>query len=75
MENKNKKQPKTYVLITGYKFEQKEYPMSQRIDCNTANITLNIEVIQGGKQVTPEDLTKILNSTQEFYKKNYFDDK
>lgn len=70
-----KKQSKMYVLITSYKFEQKDYPIAGQINCNTANITLNIDVIQGGKQITPEDLTKILNDTQEFYKKNYFDDK
>ena len=51
----------------------KEYPVSKNLKIPKATLTLDIEVIEHGKQITPEVLIDILNSTQEFYKENYFD--
>ena len=62
-----------YVFIRNYKIEQKEYPISKNFKIPKATLTLDIEVIEHGKQITPEVLIDILNSTQEFYKENYFD--
>ena len=62
-----------YAFIRNYKIEQKEYPVANDLNTSTATLTLDIEVIDQGKQITPEVLIDILNSTQEFYKKNYFD--
>ncbi|WP_343012152.1 hypothetical protein [Gemella morbillorum] len=62
-----------YVFIRNYKIEQEEYPVSKNLKISEATLTLDIEVIEQGKQITPEVLIDILNSTQEFYKKNYFD--
>ena len=64
---------KLYVFIRNYKIEQEEYPVSKNLKISEATLTLDIEVIEQGKQITPEVLIDILNSTQEFYKKNYFD--
>ncbi len=61
-----------YAFIRNYKIEQKEYPVANDLKTSKATLTLDIEVIDG-KQITPEVLINILNSTQEFYKKNYFD--
>ena len=58
-----------YAFIRNYKIEQKEYPVSEKLNTSKATLTLDVEVIEQGKQITPE----VLNSTQEFYKKNYFD--
>lgn len=54
------------INIIGYSFIQKDYPVSSQIDTNIGNIILNIEVWKSDKQLTPEELTKILNDTQEF---------
>lgn len=62
-----------YVFIRNYKIEQKEYPVSKDLTTSKATLTLDVEIIEQGKQVTPEVLIDILNSTQEFYEKNYFD--
>ena len=62
-----------YVFIRNYKIEQEEYPVSKNLKISEATLTLDIEVIEQGKQITPEVLIDILNSTQEFYKKNYSD--
>lgn len=62
-----------YVFIRNYKIEQEEYPVSKNLKIPKATLTLDIEVIEQGKQITPEVLIDILNRTQEFYKKNYFD--
>lgn len=62
-----------YAFIRNYKIEQKEYPVSENLNSSKATLTLDVEVIEQGKQITPEVLIDILNSTQEFYKKNYFD--
>lgn len=62
-----------YAFIRNYKIEQKEYPVSKSLKMSKATLTLDIEVIEYGKQITPEVLIDILNSTQEFYKENYFD--
>ena len=62
-----------YAFIRNYKIEQKEYPVSKSLKISKATLTLDIEVIEYGKQITPEVLIDILNSTQEFYKENYFD--
>ena len=62
-----------YVFIRNYKIEQKEYPVSKNLKISEATLTLDIEVIEQGKQITPEVLIDILNSTQKFYKENYFD--
>lgn len=62
-----------YAFIRNYKIEQKEYPVSKSLKMSKATLTLDIEVIEYGKQITPEILIDILNSTQEFYKENYFD--
>lgn len=59
------------VNIIGYSFIQKDYPVALQIDSNIGNIILNIEVRKSDKQVTPEDLTKILNDTQEFLMNKY----
>jgi len=59
------------VNIIGYSFIQKDYPVASQIDTNTGNIILKIEVRKSNKQVTPEDLTNILNDTQEFYINKY----
>ena len=62
-----------YVFIRNYKIEQEEYPVSKNLKIPKATLTLDIEVIEQGKQITPEVLIDILNSTQKFYKENYFD--
>lgn len=62
-----------YVFIRNYKIEQEEYPVSKNLKISEATLTLDIEVIEQGKQITPEVLIDILNRTQEFYKENYFD--
>lgn len=62
-----------YVFIRNYKIEQEEYPVSKNLKISEATLTLDIEVIEQGKQITPEVLIDILNSTQKFYKENYFD--
>lgn len=62
-----------YVFIRNYKIEQEDYPVSKNLKISKATLTLDIEVIEYGKQITPEVLIDILNSTQEFYKVNYFD--
>ena len=62
-----------YAFIRNYKIEQKEYPVSENLNTSKATLTLDVEVIEQGKQITPEVLIDILNRTQEFYKKNYFD--
>ena len=62
-----------HVSIKNYKIEQKEYPVANDLKTSKATLMLDIEVIEQGKQITPEVLIDILNSTQEFYKKNYFD--
>ena len=62
-----------YAFIRNYKIEQKEYPVTDSLNKSKATLTLDVEVIEQGKQITPEVLIDILNSTQEFYKKNYFD--
>lgn len=62
-----------YAFIRNYKIEQKEYPVSGNLNTSKATLTLDVEVIERGKQITPEVLIDILNSTQEFYNKNYFD--
>ena len=62
-----------YAFIRNYKIEQKEYPFANDLNTSKATLTLDIEVIEQGKQITPEVLIDILNSTQEFYKENYFD--
>ena len=62
-----------YAFIRNYKIEEKEYPVSENLNTSKATLTLDIEVIEQGKQITPEVLIDILNSTQEFYKENYFD--
>ena len=62
-----------YAFIRNYKIEQKEYPVTDSLNKSKATLTLDVEVIEHGKQITPEVLIDILNSTQEFYKKNYFD--
>lgn len=62
-----------YVFIKNYKIEQKEYPVANSLDASKATLTLDIEIIEQGKQITPEILIDILNNTQEFYKANYFD--
>lgn len=59
------------VNIIGYSFIQKDYPVASQIDSNIGNIILNIEVRKSNEQVTPEDLTNILNNTQEFYINKY----
>ena len=59
------------VDIIGYSFIQEDYPIASQIDSNTGNIILKIEVRKSNKQVTPEDLTNILNDTQEFYINKY----
>ena len=64
-----------YAFIRNYKIEQKEYPVSKSLKISKATLTLDIEVIEYGKQITPEILIDILNNTQEFYKTNYLDDK
>lgn len=61
-----------YVFIRNYKIEQEEYPVSKNLKISEATLTLDIEVIEQGKQITPEVLIDILNSTQEFYKKKLF---
>lgn len=62
-----------YVFIKNYKIEQKEYPVANSLNTSKATLTLDIEIIEQGKQITPEVLIDILNNTQEFYKENYFD--
>lgn len=62
-----------YVFIRNYKIEQKEYPVANDLKTSKATLTLDIEVIEQGKQITPETLIDILNRTQEFYTENYFD--
>lgn len=62
-----------YVFIRNYKIEQEDYPVSKNLKIPKATLTLDIEIIEQGKQITPEVLIDILNNTQEFYKKNYFD--
>ena len=62
-----------YAFIRNYKIEQEDYPVSKNLNTSKATLTLDVEVIEHGKQITPEVLIDILNSTQEFYKKNYFD--
>lgn len=62
-----------YVFIKNYKIEQKDYPVTESLNTSRATLTLDIEVIENGKQITPEVLIDILNNTQEFYKENYFD--
>ena len=62
-----------HVSIKNYKIEQKVYPVANDLKTSKATLMLDIEVIEQGKQITPEVLIDILNSTQEFYKKNYFD--
>ena len=64
---------KMYAFIRNYKIEQEDYPVSKNLNTSKATLTLDVEVIEQGKQITPEVLIDILNSTQEFYKKNYFD--
>lgn len=64
-----------YAFIRNYKIEQKEYPVSKSLKISKATLTLDIEVIEYGKQITPEVLIDILNNTQEFYKTNYLNDK
>lgn len=59
------------VDIIGYSFIQEDYPVASQIASNTGNIILNIEVRKSNEQVTPEDLTNILNNTQEFYINKY----
>mgnify|MGYP000958072705 CR=1 FL=1 len=59
------------VNIIGYSFIQKDYPVASQIDINIGNIILNIEVRKSDKQIVPEDLTKILNDTQEFLMNKY----
>ncbi len=62
-----------YVFIKNYKIEQKEYPVANSLSASKATLILDIEIIEQGKQITPEVLIDILNNTQEFYKANYFD--
>jgi len=62
-----------HVSIKNYKIEQKEYPVANDLKTSKATLMLDIEVIEQGKQITPEVLIDILNRTQEFYKENYFD--
>lgn len=62
-----------YAFIRNYKIEQKEYPVSENLNTSKATLTLDVEVIEQGKQITPEVLIDILNRTQEFYTENYFD--
>lgn len=39
-----------YVFIRNYKIEQKEYPVSKNLKIPKATLTLDIEVIEHGKQ-------------------------
>ena len=64
-----------YAFIRNYKIEQKDYPVANDLKTSKATLTLDIEVIEKGKQITPEVLIDILNNTQEFYKTNYLNNK
>ena len=45
-----------YAFIRNYKIEQKEYPVANDLNTSKATLTLDIEVIEQGKQITPEVL-------------------
>ena len=61
-----------YAYIRNYKIEQEEYPVTDNLNASKATLTLDVEVIERGKQIKPEVLIDILRKTQEFYKENYF---
>ena len=68
------------VAITSYKLEQVGYPISINFKQRKHYLTLNIEIsnynnILVTNYVNPKELAKVVTDTQEFYEKNYFDDK
>lgn len=68
------------VAITSYKLEQVGYPISINFKQRKHYLTLNIEIsnynnILVTNYVNPKELAKVVTDTQEFYEKNYLDDK
>lgn len=68
------------VAITSYKLEQVGYPISINFKQRKHYLTLNIEISNYNNilvinYVDPKELAEIVTDTQEFYEKNYLDDK
>lgn len=79
MKKYNKKSDMS-VDITSYKLEQIGYPISINFKPREHYLTLNIEIsnynnILVTNYVNPKELAKVVTDTQEFYEKNYLDDK
>ena len=79
MKKYNKKSDMS-VDITSYKLEQVGYPISINFKLREHYLTLNIEIsnynnILVTNYVDPKELAKVVTATEEFYYKNYLDDK
>lgn len=77
---KYNKELATSVAITSYKLEQVGYPICINFKQREHYLTLNIEInnynnILVTNYVNPKELAKVVTDTQEFYAKNYLDDK
>lgn len=79
MKKYNKKSDMS-VDITSYKLEQVGYPISINFKLREHYLTLNIEIsnynnIFVTNYVNPKELAEVVTATEEFYYKNYLDDK